>query len=118
VSLAPALSPEEWVAAYEPEYDATLGFHPLHTELVAAADHGHYHKAAALANAALPAGSPAQLTSETVSRLRGAAMMLRRVATAVQAGSQLDASVAELLNSATGLDEESQRIEYLLPPQR
>lgn len=60
--IPPALSAADWAAAYEREPDASLGFHPLHTELVHAADFGHYGQATALANAARRNDDPGKLT--------------------------------------------------------
>lgn len=60
--IPPAVSDAEWVAAYEREPHASLGFHPVHLELVQAADFGRYHQAVAFANAALPDEHAGKLT--------------------------------------------------------
>lgn len=73
--LPPALTAEEWTAAYEPEEMASLGFEAVHSELVMAADHGKWHQAMAFANAALDRGDPRKLTSEHVQWLRGEAVL-------------------------------------------
>lgn len=73
--LPPALTEEEWRAAYEPEQMASLGFEAVHSELVTAADHGRWHQAMAFANAALANGDPRKLTAEHVQWLRGEALL-------------------------------------------
>jgi|GEM_PF-6715996 len=69
-SIQPALTDDEWIAAYEPEEMASLGFEAVHSELVVAADHGRWHQAMAFANAALPHGDSRKLTWDHVQWLR------------------------------------------------
>jgi hypothetical protein len=99
--IPPALTAEEWAAAYARETDASLGFHPLHTELVQAADFGRYAQAAALANAALPDGDPRKLTHEDLEELRdlmqpGSDAALRHAETQAALG-RITAKLAALL---------------------
>ena len=74
--IEPALSAEEWAAAYAPEGNASLGFEAVHSELVQAADNGRWHKAMALANAALPNADPRKLTARDVQLLEVAGEIL------------------------------------------
>jgi hypothetical protein len=75
--IPPALTDEEWAAAFVPETDARLGFNDVHSELVQAADFGRWHAAMALANAALEDGDRRKLTRDHVKLLRAQATILR-----------------------------------------
>lgn len=75
--VPPALTDDEWAAAFAPEVGIRLGFNEVHTELVQAADFGRWHAAMALANAALEDGDPRKLARRHVLLLRRQAAILR-----------------------------------------
>ena len=67
--IPPALTADQWHELSEPSEMAPPNAIPVYSELVHAADHGQWHRAVALANAALPDGDPRKLTPLHVQQL-------------------------------------------------
>jgi hypothetical protein len=111
--VEPALTSAEWAAAYAPEGDASLGFEAVQSELVEAADHGRWHKAVALANAALPPEDPRRITARDVQLIEMAGEVLgdyaRAVEPASEAREEIRASIHDLAVVGT-------KLAALLPP--